>query len=84
MPQRERGAAVSAPRSVKIERDTWIEELVRARPGSVRFLREKGIRCLACGEPIWGSLEEAAREKGFTDPQIDELVRELNELEPPT
>jgi iron-sulfur cluster repair protein YtfE (RIC family) len=64
---------------VRIERSTWIEELVRERPGAVRFLREKGIRCLACGEPIWGSLEEAAREKGFTDPQIDELVRELNE-----
>lgn len=63
---------------MRIERGTWIEELVRVKPSAVRVLREKGIRCLACGEPIWGSLEEAAREKGFTDAQIDDLVGELN------
>jgi len=66
---------------VKIDRSTWIEDLVRARPDAVRFLRERGIRCLACGEPIWGSVEEAARDKGLTDAQIDELVRDLNALD---
>lgn len=66
---------------MNVERSTWIEELVRARPGAVAFLRERGIRCLACGEPIWGSVEEAAREKGLTESQIDELVRDLNELD---
>ena len=40
----------------------------------------RGIRCIACGEPIWGTLEEAAREKGFGDQEIQEFVRELNEL----
>ena len=66
---------------MKIDRSTWIEDLVRARPDAVRFLRERGIRCLACGEPIWGSVEEAARDKGLTDAQIDELVRDLNALD---
>jgi hypothetical protein len=62
-----------------IEKSIPIEDLTRNHPKSVRFLMIKGIRCLACGEPIWGTLESAAKEKGFTDEQIDELVAELNE-----
>ena len=62
-----------------IAKDTTIEDLVRAYPQSVRFLMEKGIKCIACGEPIWGTLEQAAREKGFADEQIEALVAELNE-----
>jgi hypothetical protein len=65
---------------MKIDRGIWIEDLVRGLPSSVAFLREKGIRCLACGEPIWGTLSDAAREKGYTDAQIDELVAELKAL----
>jgi hypothetical protein len=65
---------------MKIERDVWIEDLVRELPASVGFLREKGIRCIACGEPVWGTLEQAAREKGFSETTIDELVLELRAL----
>jgi hypothetical protein len=42
-------------------------------------LREKGIKCLACGEPIWGTLAESAIEKGMDDSQIDAIVTEFNE-----
>jgi hypothetical protein len=41
---------------------------------------EKGIRCLRCGEPIWGSLESAAKEKKFNDKDISEFVKDLNNL----
>lgn len=60
-----------------ISKDITIEELVTKYPKSVSFLMEKGIRCLACGEPIWGTLESAATEKGYSPEQIDELVVEL-------
>lgn len=63
-----------------IRRDTTIEDLVRQYPGSVRFLMEKGIKCIACGEPIWGTVAEAAHEKGFSDEEIDDILAELNEL----
>ncbi len=63
-----------------ITKQISIEELVGSYPVSVRFLMEKGIKCLACGEPIWGTLESSAKEKGFDDNQVDEIVRELNEL----
>ena len=57
-----------------------IEELVEILPGSVTYLSRKGIKCIACGEPIWGTLEEAAREKGFGEKEIAEFVRELNAM----
>ena len=64
----------------KLSADTTIEELVSVLPASVTSLMEKGIKCIACGEPIWGTLEEAAREKGFGDDQVAEFVDELNRL----
>lgn len=60
-----------------IHRTILIEELVTMLPESIGYLMEKGMKCLACGEPMWGTLEDAAREKGCTDDQIDETVREL-------
>lgn len=64
----------------KITKDIEIEDLVRIIPNSVVYLMEKGIRCLRCGEPIWGSLESAAKEKGFTDKEIVNFVSDLNNL----
>ncbi len=63
-----------------ITKDTTIEELVNKVPGSVKYLMEKGIRCIVCGEPIWGTLEEAAEEKGFGPDDIQKFVEDLNEL----
>ena len=64
-----------------IKKTITIEDLVEDYPFSVQFLAEKGIRCIKCGEPIWGTLEEACKEKGFSDAQIDSVVKELNELQ---
>ena len=63
-----------------IDKDITIEDLVETIPGSVRYLMEQGIKCIACGEPIWGTLEEAAKEKGFNDKDIREFVTDLNNL----
>jgi methionine synthase II (cobalamin-independent) len=63
-----------------ITKDTTIEDLVEKVPGAVKYLMEQGIRCIVCGEPIWGTLEEAAEEKGYGPEDIERFVRELNEL----
>lgn len=63
-----------------ITKNITIEDLVNDYPFSVNYLSEKGIRCIKCGEPIWGTLEEACREKGFEEKQIDIFVDELNRL----
>lgn len=63
-----------------IDRNITIEDLVDEYPFAVGYLSEKGIRCIKCGEPIWGTLQEACIEKGFDDKQIEIFVIELNEL----
>ena len=63
-----------------ISRETEIEDLVKLLPEAVSYLRIKGLRCLRCGEPIWGSLGAAAKEKGFADKDVDNFVAELNEI----
>jgi methionine synthase II (cobalamin-independent) len=64
----------------KIKAQTTIEELVSALPTSVTYLMEKGIKCIACGEPIWGTLEEAAKEKGFGEKDVKAFVSDLNRM----
>ena len=62
----------------KVTLSTTIEEIVDEYPELVRPLREYGIKCIACGEPVWGTLEENARLKGIEN--IEEIVEELNKL----
>jgi len=63
-----------------IDKDILIEDLVKRLPKAVGYLMKKNIKCLACGEPVWGTLEQAARQKGFSDAEIAVFVDELNEL----
>lgn len=65
---------------MEITKDITIEELVNQKVSAVRYLADKGIKCIACGEPIWGTLEQAARDKGFDQEDIAGFVRELNAL----
>ncbi len=65
---------------MKISKETEIEDLVQLLPEAVSYLRIEGIRCLRCGEPIWGSLDAAAKEKGFNDIDVGKFVKELNEI----
>lgn len=62
--------------TAKITPATPIEEIVTEFPELVRPLSEFGIKCIACGEPVWGSIAENARLKGIEN--VDEIVAELN------
>ena len=65
---------------MEIHKDILIEDLVSAFPEAVRYLRTHNIKCLQCGEPIWGTLAEAAKEKGFSDEDVERFVSDLIEL----
>jgi len=65
---------------MKVTKDISIEELIETIPASVEYLMKEGIRCIVCGEPIWGSLEEAAEEKGFKAEDIERFVNDLQNL----
>lgn len=62
---------------MEITKDITIEELIEEVPQSVKYLMKQGIKCIACGEPIWGTLEEAAKEKEFSDEKIEQFVKDL-------
>ena len=64
----------------KIKKDMLIEDLVNNYAFSVKYMMTNGIRCIACGEPIWGTLEEAAKEKDFSNADIEKFVEEMNLL----
>jgi len=49
---------------------------VRGRPDAVAILRRFGIVCIQCGEPVWGTLREAAAEKGIRD--LSEILAALD------
>ncbi|NQV30377.1 MAG: DUF1858 domain-containing protein [Candidatus Marinimicrobia bacterium] len=61
-----------------ITKEILIEDLVEAYPSLIGPLKVEGIVCLACGEPLWGTLEAQALEKGIKN--IDEIVGRMNTL----
>ena len=63
-----------------VHKDILIEDLVRELPQAVRYLRQHDIKCLECGEPIWGTLADAARQKGYSEDDIARFVEELAAL----
>lgn len=63
-----------------ITREMTIEDLVEMKEEAVDFLFKRDIRCIRCGEPIWDTIEAAARKKAYSEEAIDRLVDELNTL----
>jgi methionine synthase II (cobalamin-independent) len=61
-----------------IHSETTLEEIVINYPELIKPLMEFGIKCVACGEPIWGSLAENAEKKGIEN--LDQIIERLNEI----
>ena len=62
----------------KIIKETPIEELIEAFPLAIPLLSKYGIRCILCGEPTWGTIGSAAKEKFIDDSRLEEILVELN------
>ena len=58
--------------------ETKVDEMVDEFPDTVKFLMARGLPCVVCGEPFWGTLGELCRQKKWTDEQIEGLVRDFN------
>jgi methionine synthase II (cobalamin-independent) len=59
-----------------LRKEMFIEDVVREYPEAVRPLAKAGLVCVACGEPLWGTLAELAREKGLQD--VDNILNKIN------
>lgn len=60
----------------KIRLDIQVEDLASEYPEAVGFLMRRGIRCIRCGEPVWGTLAELLDETDIENPET--LVADLN------
>lgn len=63
-------------KNTMITRNTLIEDIVNKYPELIKPLMDFGIVCIACGEPVWGTLEEQAVSAGVKN--IDFIVDQLN------
>ena len=61
-----------------ITKTTQIEDIVKDYPELIRPLMQHGIVCVVCGEPIWGNLEEVAKQKGIAN--IDAIIEDMNKI----
>ena len=61
-----------------VTREMFVEDMLADYPESNQFFLDKGLRCLKCGEPYWGSVEEFLEESNVED--IDGMIAELNEM----
>jgi hypothetical protein len=55
-----------------------IEDLVEEYPELVVPLREYGIVCIACGEPVWGTLGELMDKKELKNQA--EILEKMNQI----
>ncbi len=61
-----------------IDKSIYVEDLVHEYPEVISPLADLGIVCIACGEPVWGTLEELVDKKGLNN--IDEIMEQLNKI----
>ena len=64
---------------MEITADINIEELIEVHPQAAGFLADRGLVCIRCGEPYWGTMRELASTKGLGD-RVDEMARDLADL----
>lgn len=68
------------PKKKKVSKNITIEDLLTQIPSSVNYLMDKGLKVFVCGEPVWGTLEEVAKDADFSEEYIQEIVDDLNAL----
>jgi len=61
-----------------IDGSIYIEDLVNDHPEVISPLSEMGIICIACGEPVWGTLGELIKTKGLEN--SEEIIDKINRI----
>ena len=59
-------------------RTTSVEELLEVHPSAAGFLVHHRVVCFVCGEPVWGTIEDALRRSGKQESEIDGFMELLN------
>lgn len=64
----------------KVTKDSLIEDIVIKFPEAVEPLMRHGIKCIECGEPIWGTVAEAAEDKGLSEEKLQDAIEDINNI----
>lgn len=67
-------------KTLQIDKDTAIEDLIEENPEMNDVLYEYGLYCGNCFAAGWDTLEEGAKMHGLEDDEIEELIQELNKV----
>lgn len=59
-----------------ITKDMQVADVVLRYPDTVGIFFKHGIPAIACGEPIWGTIEENAQKYGVEN--LEALLQDLN------
>ncbi len=71
-------------KTLQINKDTAIEDLIEENPEMNDVLYEYGLYCGNCFAAGWDTLEEGAKMHGLEDDEIEELIQELNKVKNPS
>ena len=69
-----------AKMSKLITKNTPAEELIKSSPEVLDYLVRKGVCGIRCEFPITGTLEQMAKEKDFSESEIEKTLTGLNNL----
>ena len=62
-----------------IKKTDLIRDVIRAHPGTAGVLAASGMGCIGCALARLESIEQGAKAHGFSDEDVDRLVKQLNE-----
>ncbi|MBD3167306.1 hypothetical protein GF324_11955 [bacterium] len=64
--------------AVKITREMDLEDVARVSPKAIGSMTRREIVCIQCGTPLWKTVEEAMRDSGVKEEEIDALIDTIN------
>ncbi|MEI7511601.1 MAG: DUF1858 domain-containing protein [Candidatus Peregrinibacteria bacterium] len=64
-----------------VSRDDMIGEVLREYPDAVEIFMDYGIHCVGCHINEYETLEQGILGHGFSEEDLEDILRELNELE---
>ncbi|MEM4555126.1 MAG: DUF1858 domain-containing protein [Candidatus Anstonellaceae archaeon] len=65
--------------AAKITKDMQIGELIMNYPETVEILLEYGFHCIGCALSPYETIEQGAAMHGYSDREIENLVKRLND-----
>jgi len=63
-----------------ISEEIQVEDLIGNYPDALKILLEFNLRCIICGEPVWGNLGELIRDHKLSAQDTEKLLSRLRTL----